>query len=466
MATVSERFGGMLSREAPEWGIRPVPDELRRLGARDMAVLWGDLAVGLLVLVSGTFLVPALGLRSAMVAIVVGSVLGCIPLALVAVAGARERVPGMVLFRPMLGLWGSYLPSAANLIQLTGWTAFEFWAMARVGSGVTSRYFHVSARVPWLVAVAAICTALAWAGPVFVVRRWLERFGIWIVLASATYLTIRLLNGGQIGVIWGAKGSGGLSFGLAVDLVIANPVSWLPLVADLSRFARDDRSAAVGTFAGYLVGNVWFYALGALLVLAAGAGSDVADVGTAIATTAGGAVVVLVLLAGESDQAMANVYSSAVSMQNVRPGWSQRRMILLVGALGCALAAVVGDGAAGTFEYFLYLVGSVFVPLFGVFAAHYWIRSKGRYGEAALFEHVAMGVRWRALVPWLTGFVVYQWCVPTGPSWWTDAVERVVHAWLHLPNPLFGSRLGASAPAFIVAFVLALVVLPGRSGEP
>jgi NCS1 family nucleobase:cation symporter-1 len=460
MATHAERLAGGVSREAPEWGISPVPDTLRLLGARDMAVLWGDLAVGLLVLVSGTFLVPALGLPSALAAIGVGSVVGCVPLALVAVAGARERVPGMVLFRPVLGLRGSYLPSAANLIQLTGWTAFEFWAMARVGSGVTARYFNVDARVPWLAVVAVVCTALAWAGPVFVVRRWLERFGIWIVLASAGFLTVKLLTAGHIGTLWSAPGSGGLSFGLAVDLVIANPVSWLPLVADLSRFARDDRSAALGTFGGYLTGNVWFYALGALLVLAAGSGTNVADVGTAIATTAGGVVVVLVLLAGESDQAMANVYSSAVSMQNVRPHWSQRRMIVVVGVIGFFLAAIAGDRATGAFEYFLYLVGSVFVPLFGVFAAHYLVRAHGRYGEAALFEGAGSGIRWRALIPWLAGFLVYQWCVPTGPAWWTGAVERVINGWLRLPNPLFGSRLGASAPSFVVAFVLAVAVLP------
>ena len=462
MATVTARSSRLLSREAPERGIRPAPQELRVLGTGDMAVLWGDLAVGLLVLVSGTLLIPALGLRSALAAILVGSVLGCIPLSLVAVAGARERVPGMVLFRPMLGLWGSYLPSAANLIQLAGWTAFEFWAMARVGSGVTSRMFHVSARIPWLVGVALICTALAWAGPVFVVRRWLERFGIWVVAASAAYLSVRLLADGHLGQMWSASGSGGLSFGSAMDLVIANPVSWLPLVADFSRFARDERSAAVGTFAGYLVGNIWFYALGAILVLVAGAGSDVADVGTAIAATAGGVVVVLVLLAGESDQAMANVYSSAVSLQNVKPQWSQRKMIVVVGAIGFALAAMLGQGAAGTFEYLLFLVGSVFVPLFGVFVAHYWFRSKGRYGEAVLFENGSTGVRWRTLIPWAAGFVVYQWCVPTGPPWWTGAVDQVINGWLHLPNPLFGSRSGASAPAFVVAFVLALAVLPAQ----
>jgi purine-cytosine permease-like protein len=112
---------------------------------------------------------------------------------------------------------------------------------------------------------------------------------------------------------------------------------------------------------------------------------------------------------------------------------------------------------------FLFLVGSVFVPLFGVFAADYFVLARGRYGEAALFDLPDPGVRWRAIVPWAAGFVLYQWCVPTGPSWWVEGADRVVHGWLHLPFPLIaGSPLGASVPSFVAAFLLALLVLRRR----
>src|SRR6266540_4544948 len=117
-----------LEREAPSWGIDPVPAQHRRLTAFDLGVLWGDLAIGLLVLLTGALLVPALGLPRALLAIGVGSVIGCIPLALVGLAGAREGVPGMVLFREVLGTRGSYLPSILNIAQLVGWTGFELWA--------------------------------------------------------------------------------------------------------------------------------------------------------------------------------------------------------------------------------------------------------------------------------------------------------------------------------------------------
>src|SRR5206468_7082015 len=108
----------------------------------------------------------------ALLAIVLGSVIGCVPLALVGLAGAREGVPGMVLFRPVLGLRGSYLPSVLNIAQLIGWTGFELWAMSLVADQI----LHISYWF-WLPGVAAVCTLLALGGPVLVVRRWLERFG-------------------------------------------------------------------------------------------------------------------------------------------------------------------------------------------------------------------------------------------------------------------------------------------------
>src|SRR6266498_2816835 len=114
MSSLTERLERVLEREAPSWGIRPVPPDRRTLSGLDLAVLWGDLSVGLLVMVTGALLVPALGLGPALLAIAVGSALGCVPLALVALAGERERVPTMVLLRPMLGTRGSFLPSALN----------------------------------------------------------------------------------------------------------------------------------------------------------------------------------------------------------------------------------------------------------------------------------------------------------------------------------------------------------------
>jgi nucleobase:cation symporter-1, NCS1 family len=106
---ISERVESL-----PEWGVKPIPVEHRRLTAFDSAVLWGDLGIGMLVLVTGALLVPGLGFATAMAAIVIGSLVGVFLLALASTAGAQHGVPTMVLFRPILGIRGSWLPSILN----------------------------------------------------------------------------------------------------------------------------------------------------------------------------------------------------------------------------------------------------------------------------------------------------------------------------------------------------------------
>ena len=461
-----ERLERALAREAPYWGIRPVPPEHRRLSGWDFGVLWGDLSIGLLVLLTGALLVPSLGLPRALLAIAIGSVIGCLPLALVGLAGAKEGVPGMVLFRPLLGTEGSYVPTALNILTLVGWTGFEFWAMSLVANEVSARTLRISSYWLWLPVVAAVCTALALGGPILVVRRWLERFGAWVVGAVGAWITYRVLATASLATLWHRPGTGGLPFWLAVDLVVVMPVSWLPLVADYNRFARTGVSSAAGTFWGYAIGNAWFYALGAMLVLGAGlSDATPAGLGTAIAALAGGWVVLVVLLVGETDEAFADIYSSAVSSQNLAGRIPQRGAIVLIAAAGTALAVWLGlrpSVALGDYESFLFLMGSVFVPLFGVFVADYFILHRGRTRGAEMFHGVRgpgpRRVNGQAALAWIIGFLVYQWCVPVGPAGWQRAMSTLIHSWLRLPFPLANSGAGASIPSFCAASLLYLVL--------
>jgi NCS1 family nucleobase:cation symporter-1 len=472
MATITERLEQILEREAPSWDVRPVAPEMRRLSGVDLAVLWGDLGIGLLVLVTGALLVPALGLPLALLAIVVGSVIGCVPLALVGLAGAREGVPGMVLLRPVLGVHGSYLPTAFNIGQLVGWTAFELWAMALVASRITGPLFGADSFYLWLAVAAGICLLLSLGGPVLVVRRWMKRFGAWVLAGVAAWVSLRLLTDLDLSALWSRPGQGGLPFWSAVDLVVVMPVSWIPLVADYNRFARSPRAAATGTYLGYLIANVWFYALGALLVLGAGApGPSVTGIADGIVAVAGGTLVLVALLVGETDEAFADIYSAAVSAQNLAPRLPQRGAVIAVSAVGVAGAAwLFGQPGEGiqSYEFFLFLIGSIFVPLFGVFLADYFLvhwgwsmRTESLFDRLSSDRH-APRVNRRAVLAWFLGFAVYHWIVPTGPAGWQHAVESAFGA-LGLPFPLFGGAAPASIAAFVVAFSLHTVLSARRS---
>ncbi len=440
-----------MSHERPNWGIEPVPERLRVLGLVDTGLLWSSLGLSLLVLVAGTYLVPALSLRDALLAIVVGGLIGNAMLGFAGLIGAQARVPAMVLLRAPLGRRGSYLATALNVIQNVGWTVFELIVIATAAAALSQRVFGFHATWLWTLIAAAGTTALALLGPVDFVRHWVKRFAIWVVLASLAYLTWWALHDAGLRELWSRPGKGGLGFWGGVDLMIAMPVSWLPLAADYTRFSRNGKRAFWGTGLGYLLPNVWLYGLGAVLLLSRGL-TDATSLMTAIA--AGGLASGLALFAlgvDETKEPFANVYSTAVSLQNLIPRASQR-VLIIVAAFVSTLGALLIDLAQ--YQSFLYLLGSFFVPLFGVLAAD-WLLRRG-YDRDAIFA--APSFRPAQLGAWLAGFVLYQWLQPTGPTWWVDLVA-------HLQAN--GLGVGASLPSFVLAFALsALVSLLGRRPAP
>jgi putative hydroxymethylpyrimidine transporter CytX len=429
-----------MSERTPAWGIEPVPERLRTFGALDNALLWSSLGLSLLVLVAGTVLVPALSLRDALLAIVVGGVFGNALLGLAALLGAEARVPAMVLLRAPLGRGGSWLPTALNVLQNVGWTIFEVLVIATAAHALVGGPFWL-----WKVVAAAAATGLALVGPIGFVREWVKRFALWVVLASLAYLTWWALHDAPLHALWARPGKGGFpSFWQGVDLMVAMPVSWLPLAADYTRFSRGGRGAFWGSAVGYLLPNVWLYGLGAILLLTRGL-TDAPSVLTAIAAGGAGASVALVALGvDETKEPFANVYSSAVSLQNVVPQVSQRLLICAVGAV-----SLVGTFVIDLVQYgnFLLLLGSFFVPLFGVLLAQWLL---GRRDDVP-------GVRFDQVAAWLAGFCVYQWLSPVGPAWWTSLVAHT--------HPGQGS-LGGSLPSFFAAFVLSLALtLPARAPD-
>ena len=445
--------------------IAPVPADRRRLGAFSIGVLWFDLGVGLLVLVAGSLLVPGLSLRDALIASAIGSVLGSALLAAVGRIGADLGVPTMVALRSPLGIRGSYLASALNVGQLVGWAGLEFIIMAQAARAISGEFFGFDGYYAWLTIFAVLATAFAIVGPIAVIRDFLERFGVWIVIAATIWLTYRLFATYDVQSLLDEPGVGGFpNFWQGVDIAVSLPVSWLPLVADYTRYAR--RGAGVGwsTFASYAAANTWFFALGAcyVLVLAANPGTLIgALVDTMLPLTLGW-LFLLVILVDETDNAFANVYSTSVSLQNLLP-MSQRVFAVLVGV--AALILAISVDLLG-YENFLLLIGGVFVSLFGVLVADYFVVNGGQYDAPALYRRdgpywYAGGVNVAGVLAWLAGFVVYTACA--------QPPALVDHfAWI-ADVPSWMTRVGGTIPSFVVSTVLYLLlerVLRGRVPEP
>jgi nucleobase:cation symporter-1, NCS1 family len=427
--------------DAPAWGIEPVPPRLRVLGLLDQGLLWSNLGVSLLVLVAGTYLVPALSLPEAFVAIALGGLIGNAMLGAAAMIGADARVPAMVLMRVPLGQRGSWLPTVLNAAQCVGWAIFELLIIATAVAALSDELFGFRAQWLWTLVFGAVALALALLGPIGFVRTFVRKFAVWAVLASLVYLTWWALEGAGFGSLWEQKGEGGSTVLDGIDLVVAITVSWIPLAADYTRFARDRASAFWGTAGGYFLAGTWLWLLGAILFFS----RDVTDpAALPVAVAAGGFGAILALLAvtvDETDEAFANAYSAAVSLQNLAPRLPQRLLIVVVSVVATVGALTID---LLSYESFLLMLGSFFVPLFGVLLAD-WIVAGLHYREREVFAGPA--VRWGMVAAWIVGFGLYQWLHPVGPSWWTDAIGA-------------GADLGVGAtlPSFVVSLALGLAV--------
>lgn len=407
-------------------------------GLRETAGLWGNLGISLLLPVAAAFVVlPGRPLGVTLLAIVVGAVVGATLLGLTAAPSARERVPAMVLLRGLLGRRASALPTVLNLVQCVGWATFEIVIISEAASRALG-----TPRWPWVLVAGVLATAMA-VRPLGAVRL-LSRYAVWVALAATAYLFVRVLGEPLPAV----REGGAASFWTAVDVVIALPVSWFPLAGDYTRHARSARTALVGSACGYGLATVLFFTLGVLALSAYGAaGLDVIDALLAVPL---GLLAVLLLVAVELDEVFANVYSTAVSTQNLAARLDRRVLAVVVGAVA-TLLALTFDVAA--YEPFLFLLGSVFVPLAGVLVVAYWLVPRGAWDTSDTAP-----ARPLLLLPWAVGFVAYQLTLPTyfsgtGAGWTSWWAARQADLGISPTNGLSASLVALTVATLLTAAV-------------
>ena len=349
---------GNRKSEAPRTLAEPVPQALSFV---DQLGLWGNLGVSLLGFTGALFVLqpggagtPRLSLAAGFCAIVVGTLLGTLGIAVSGIPGTRTGAPAMVLLRGLFGAGLSYLPTAINMLQLLGWGIFELVTIA------TAAHIVAPALPKWgYVLIAGAITGVFAVHPLGAIRM-LRRYATAAVFVVLVYLLVQLARH-PLPPFTRGTWSG---YWAATDTVVAVAISFAPIAADYMRHARSERSAFAGAMIGYSVTQVLCYVIGLLaLVTVARTPNDIYGAFIALPL---GTVAFAILAARELDQSFADVYSTAVSTQNLRPLWDRRIIAALIAGLATVLALFLN---IADYENFLTLLGSVFVPMFAVLAA-------------------------------------------------------------------------------------------------
>jgi putative hydroxymethylpyrimidine transporter CytX len=421
----------------------PVPQSL---GLLDQFGLWGNLGVSLLGFTGAIFVLqpggagtPELSLAAALTAIVAGTLLGTLVLALAGIPGAHTGAPAMVLLRGLFGARVSYLPTVLNVLQLFGWGIFELVTIA------TAAHTVAPALPRWgYVLIAGALTALLTSYPLGAIRV-LRRYATGAVLVVMCYLFVQLLRHPLPSFTHGTWSG----YWAATDTVVAVAISFAPLAADYTRHSRSARAAFGGALAGYSVTQVLCYVIGLLALVTIAHGDPDHIFGAFIALPLG-SLGFAILAARELDQSFADVYSTAVSIQNLRPLWDRRVLAGVITALTTAGALWLN---IADYENFLTLLGSVFVPLSAVLITDYfagYLATPRRHWDLSALAPS----RWVMLLPWAAGFVVYQLINPGYVSWWASAWSAFGRDIGFTP----ASWMSASILSFCTAGVLTLLV--------
>ena len=390
--------------------LSPLLASERSFGFREHASLWLSLGIGLLVMQIGAYLVPALGPKEAVMVIVFGSILGAGLLAWTAKIGCDSGLSSSGLMHATYGSSFARLPVLLNMVQLVGWTTFEIVVMrdgtvaiARQSGGFTSSVWPLLATLLW----GAVLVALLSGSMVGLVRKFIGRFGLPLVIVSLLWLTWQFISKAQaqgLEALWNRPGTGSMSTLSALDLVIAMPVSWLPLVADFARYGRDGKSTLRGTWLGYALANIWCYSLGVLVAVT----TPSTDLVAALLLAQGGLIALGLILIDEVDNAYGDIYSGSVAGHSLKPGWSIRRWGMLMAVVCTALATVL---PMHSLEPFLLMLSSVFVPLYGVILA----RLAWRSDVASLVGE--RRINYSAVLIWFSGVICYHLCAQLAPQW-------------------------------------------------
>lgn len=399
----------------------------------DQFAMWANLGISLFGPLTGALIAATTGsVWLGIAAIVVGCGIGSLLLGTSAVFGATTGAPAMVSLRGLLGRRGSVAPTVLNIGQNIGWATMEIIVIATAATAILGDAW----RWPFVILAGAVATLMA-VKPLGSVRL-LRKVMVWLVLIASVVLFVSVLLQPRQAIPQDAV----LGFWPAVDLAVAGVVSFAPLAADYSRHSRTRKAAFWGSSLGYGLAAIAYYSLGVFAVAHLGA----TDVIAALVALPVGAVALAILLTDEVDEAFANVYSTTMSIQNIAPNLDRRVVAVVVGVIATLLAGLLDFSQ---YQSFLFLIGSVFVPLFAVAAADFLFVSNQHWDVSA-----SSRLRWAPVVAWAGGFVAYQLIypgsVPVWSSFWVgvdEAIGFTAPTWL-----------GSSVAAIGVSMVLMVVL--------
>ena len=372
-------------------------------------LIWFGAGISLAEILTGTYF-ASLGFSKAMEAILLGHFIGGFMMFAAGMIGAKEQKSAMETVKLSFGEKGSLLFAMLNVLQLVGWTAIMIYDGALAANGIVQTGI-------WLWALIIGALIILW---IFVGLTKLDKINT-IAMTALFVLSLILFRV----IFFGSENitsiidDGSLTFGAAVELSVAMPLSWLPLISDYTRIAKNPFGATLTSVVVYNLVSVFMYIIGMGAAIFTGE-SDIAQI---MIKTGLGVVGLIIIVFSTVTTTFLDAYSAGVSCVSISERFNEKSMAIFVTEIG-TIAAIVYP--MDNITDFLYLIGSVFAPMIAVQIADYFILKKT---NATYIEF-----QWTNLIVWIIGFVVYRFL-------------------MHVDTPI-----GNTLPDMVVTIILCLII--------
>ena len=398
------------------------------------SLIWFGAGVSIAEIITGTYFAP-LGFAKGMAAIAIGHVLGCALLFMTGVIGAKKKMAAMQTTALSFGKIGAKFFGLLNAAQLLGWTGIMIYDGSLCANTIINGAKDYSKVAALAIGVLIVVWILAGV-------RNLDKlnFAAAAALFCLTILLCVKIFGGIFGgaasgaaMAAGAAGEGmadqALSFGAAIELSVAMPLSWLPVISDYTKDAKRPVAVSLAAAVVYFLVSVWMYAIGMGAALVAGESSiDIVMLKTGL----GIAALVIVVLSTVTTTYL-DAYSAGVSSQSVHSKINIKAAAIIVAVLGTVGAILFN---MDNITDFLYLIGSVFAPMTAILLADFFICKN---------DSSAKKIDVARIVVWILGFALYRLFMRF--------------------DFVFGCTLPAMAATFVLALSAALMKRPKGRGE-
>ena len=354
----------------------------KRTSIFENGLIWFGAGVSLAEILTGTYFAP-LGFSKGLLAIIIGHIIGCTMLFLAGVIGGKTRRSAMETVKMSFGEKGGIFFSFLNVLQLVGWTAIMIYDGALAANGVLNTGNWV-----WCLVIGALIVLWIFIG--------ITNLGKINTIAMAALFILTLILCKLIFFDGGAAlaiGEEAMSFGAAVELSVAMPLSWLPLISDYTREAKEPVKATVVSSVVYGLVSCWMYVIGMGAAIYTGE-SDIAQ----IMVKAGlGIAGLLIIVFSTVTTTFLDAYSAGISSESVFSNINGKYAAIAVTIIG-TIAAIVYP--MDNITDFLYLIGSVFAPMIAIQIADFFLLKRtDSLGEAVDMTNAVI---------WVIGFVLYR----------------------------------------------------------